>query len=183
MDNGDAELIRRLTKAAWFFGGWTYLVAAYFVFGFLLSLSSFESQASGFGLLYGVFLAVASGPVVGFAGLLFSFPTLIAVPVYLALLRHLPRRVGPRAFRLTAIVLAPPVVGSLTFAWWWSTGFGAVDPFFTPYLVAVLLIYGFLIPSPFADSRRRRFPPRLSARRLDRTISQQLGALRATTSP
>jgi hypothetical protein len=168
--DSDAQFIRRLTKAAWFFGGWTYLVAAYFVFGFVLALWSFESQASGFGLFYGPFLAVVVGPILGFAGLLVSFPTLITVPVYLALLRGLPSRIRPRAFRLAAIVLAPPVVGSLTFIWWWSSG-GPAESVFTPYLVAVLLIYGFLIPSPFADSgRRRHFPPRLIARPLDHTM-------------
>lgn len=143
----------RLGRATWFFESWGYLIASYVLFGFLYFVWKAESQFSAFRLLLGIPLAVVAAPFLAVVGLVLSFPTLVVAPFYLAVLRRIPRRWGPRVFRLAAIVLAPPALGSLTFAWWISTG--GLDWFLARCLLAVLLIYGLIVPSPFQNSVAR----------------------------
>jgi len=143
----------RLGRAVWFVGTWGNLVVAYFVFGFIYAVWSDITSASGVDLLLGLLEAVVVGPFVGLLGLLVSFPTFLMAPVYLALLWHVAQRWGPPVFRLAAIALAPPIVGSLTFVGW-STA-GRLDSLFVRSLFAVLLIYGLLTPSPFSNGEGR----------------------------
>jgi hypothetical protein len=140
---------RRLGRASWFLSAWAYLIAAYCIFGSLFALWSFAgSHPSGLELLVGTLEGLTAGLVVGVIGLVISFPTLVMAPAYLILLAKLPTRWGNRTRRVAAVALAPPVIGSLTLAWWgWLTG-GDYDSLLVRCLIGALLVYGLIVPLP-----------------------------------
>ena len=152
----------RLGTAAWLFASWSWLVAAYFIFGMLWLLWQFVAEGSGTSILLGVPVSVVVGPVFGLLGFALSWSTLLMAPIYLMALRRLPSR-WRGSFRPIAIVLAPPLVGSLTFSWWFAAGL--LDWYFTSCLVVVLLIYGAILPSPFEDNDLRHSMTFLRLRR------------------
>ena len=127
---------------------WAYLVIAYCIVGYLAALwALFLSPPAGLELLLGLLEALVVGLAVGIIGVVFAFPTLVVAPLYVVLLRFLPSRWKRRTRRVAAVMLAPPVVGSLTLIWWGLPG-GEADWFLVRCLLGGLLIYGLIIPLP-----------------------------------